>query len=169
MAAPIQYVHALIDANWTPSITGRVVDVPEPDIYIENDEDDRRFDLALGDVAVVEDGGQATKDPRSFAWTEERKLEKATVDLRTSGEAGAVSGRERLNGVRDSNNVAERYGGLAGEVERIVDGVRTGDKEFDLIEGHTFNDISAQMGSGTWRGVFEIDLDQRVTEIDPMP
>lgn len=169
----VQYVEALIEANWEPSITGRVVDVPQPQILRESAQGLRRMNLDQHDVLLIRDGGITDVEPQSFAWQEERVVGRVTVDARTTGEAGAVPGRERLWGYRGVGDLgdteAERYGGIQGEMKRIVDTVRKGDEEFDLILATEQNDLSAEMGGQVWRGTTEITLDIRANEIDPTP
>lgn len=169
----VQYVEHLLENNWEPSITGRVEDVPQPGIYRESAESLRRMNPDTEDVLLIRDGGITQIEPQSFGWVEERLVSRVTIDARTTGEAGSVPGRERLWGYRGVGNLdpneAERYGGLQGEVKRILDEVRKGDEEFDLVIADEQNDLSAEMGGQIWRGTTEVTLDIRANTIDPTP
>lgn len=167
----IQYVEYLLDNNWQTSVSGREKDVPKPNILRESAESLRRMNLDENDVLLLRDGGVSQYEPQSFNWQEERIVSHVTIDARTTGEAGSVPGRERLWGYRGvgnlSANEAESYGGLQGEVKRILDTVRDGDKEFDLIPVSEQNDLSAEMGGQVWRGTTELSLDTRANQIQP--
>ena len=169
----IQYVQTLLDTRWEESISGREVDVPKPKLMRESAENLRRINLDMEDVLLLRDGGVTSIEPQSFGWQEERLLSHVTIDARTSGEAGAVSGRERLWGYRGVGdlepNEAERYGGLQGEIKRILDTGRKGDQENDLIYATEQNDLSAEMGGQVWRGTTEVQLDVRANQINPEP
>lgn len=159
----VQYVQEVLDANWTPSITGRPNDVPKPEMVRESQLGDRRMNLDHNDYLVISDGGISDISPQSLGWTEEELTSRVTVDIRTS------QSRERLWGERDGNNDGPRYGGLVGEAKRIIDTKRKGDKEFDLIIGFEANDLSGQMGGHIWRATFDIRLESRASTIDPSP
>lgn len=169
----IQYVEHILDANWESNISGREREVPQPDIIRESAQSLRRMNLDERDQVMLRDGGVTTIEPQSFGWSEERLVSHVTIDARTTGEGGDVSGRERLWGWRGigslADNEAERYGGLMGEVKRILDTIRKGDEEFDLVLTTEQNDLSAEMGGQVWRGTTEVMLDVRVNEIDPTP
>lgn len=169
----VQYVEHILDTNWSASVSGREVDVPEPELYRESAENLRRVNLDQADVVFLKDGGITNIEPRSLGWTEERLVSRVTVDVRTTGEAGSVAGRERLWGHRGTGtlgaNEAEDYGGLVGEIKRICDTVRKGDQEFDLIQVTEENDLSGEMGGQVWRATMTIVLDTRANTIDPSP
>jgi len=170
----VQYVEYIIDNNWEPSITGRAVDVPKPTILRESSANTRRLNLDESDVLIIRDGGISNYEPQSFGWGGERQVGRVTVDARTTGEAGSTEGRERLWGYRGGAgslgaNEAERYGGLQGEIKRILDTVRKGDQGYDIIRASEQNDLSGQMGGQIWRGTTEVILDTRAHQIDPTP
>ena len=162
MAAPtLQYFELLLDARWTPSVTGRDNDVPKPHIAIASDVDETRISQVYDDILFIRKGGGLSVTPKSVGWSEKQKEYRVSLDLRTS------NGWVRLDGGRDANNDAERYGGLRGETERILDAVRTGDKEFDWIDGYEWRNLSEDMGYGFWRGVWEVRLTELADTIDP--
>lgn len=157
----VQYVEYILDNNWTKSVSGRNNDVPKPDIVRESEEGKRRMNLQKNDFLIISDGGISNIEPQSFGWVEEATTARVTVDMRTA------YSRARLWGERDSNNDSPTYGGLVGEVKRIIDTKRKGDKEFDLVTGFEANDLSGQMGGKVWRATFEIRLENRAKNINP--
>lgn len=165
----LQYAHWLMDSNWTPSVSGRYQNVPKPQLVYQSSEERRRISTGDEDTLIIRDGGPISKEPQGLRWDSERKLSRVTLDLRTSGSAGSVNGRQRMFGVRDSSGVSEDYGGLTGEVERIIDEVRRGDKEYDLIKLSEINNLSGQTGTGMWRATAEVELDDRLRLINPPP
>lgn len=166
--AGLAYFESVLDTNWvegadgdSPGVPGRDTAVPKPHIAIEGSADETRLTQAHEDLLFVRDGGPQRLTPRSFAWTEKKSVATYTLDIRTS-----VS-RVRFEGGRDENNAAESYGGLRGEVERILDSIRTGDQEFDWIDGYEWNDLSADVGYGFWRGTWEVRTTTLASQIDP--
>ena len=136
-------------------------------LFREAAQDLGKMNIERDDVLLIRDGGITEIEPQSFGWVEERLVSRVTVDIRTTGHAGDVDGRERLWGRRRSGNVAPEYGGLTGEVKRVLDTVRKGDQEFDLIVNREQNDLSGEMGGQIWRATTEIELDTRANVIDP--
>lgn len=162
MAAPtLQYFEAELDTRWEPSVTGRVNDVPQPQLALASDVDVQRLTQVHDDICFIRKGGAMQATPKSVNWAEKQKEYRVTLDFRTS------TGRARLDGGRDANNDAERYGGLRGEAERILDAVRAGHKEFDWIDGYEWRPLSEDMGYGFWRGVWEVRLTELADTIDP--
>lgn len=166
----VQYVKNLLENNWESAVSGREKDVPKPEIYLESAENLRRVNLDQSDVVFVRDGGTTQYTPKSFGWAQEEYSSPVTIDARTTGEAGSVPGRERLWGYRGvgnlSANEAERYGGLQGEIKRILDEVRKGDQEYDLVLATAQNDLSGEMGGQVWRALTEVSLDVKAKTID---
>jgi len=164
----IQYVEYILENNWEPSIDGRWNDIPEPWIGRENEETKKT--LRTQDVVEVQDGGSASVEAASLGWLEETSEYLVTIDIRTADrriKGEAVDGRVRLEGERDENNESERYGGLIGEIKRILDVHRRGDKEWDLVEGFEVNDVSGTTGRGHYRATIEVRLHQIAATIDP--
>lgn len=162
MASPtLQYFEAVLDARWEPAVTGRVTEVPQPTMALGSDEDTSRLPQGGTDLLFIRKGGSLQSTPKSVGWSEKQKEYRVTLDFRTS------EGRARLDGGRDANNDAERYGGLRGEAERILDEVRRGHKEFDWIDGYEWRPLSEEMGYGFWRGAWEVRLTELADTIDP--
>lgn len=159
------YFETLLQQNWQAAYDGpkgtRIENVPEPKITIATDESVKRLDPRRQDLLFVREGGAQSLTPRSVGWTEQRKENLVTLDCRTT------ENRERLEGTRDSNNEKEAYGGLRGEVKRILDTVRKGDKEFDWVNGFEYRPLSEDMGFGNWRGAWEVRLTELAEDIEP--
>lgn len=159
----LAYLQNVLQDNWNEDITGRVQRVPEPYILLESERSETRVSQYDGDVIFVSDGGPENITPKGVGWTHRESEANASIDIRTS------VGRARLEGVRKDDNSAENYGGLRGEVQRILDSVRKGDQEYDLVDGYEWNDLSADVGYQFWRGTFEVRLTQVAQDIDPQP
>lgn len=158
----LQYLEILLQNRWQSDITGRMEPVPEPNITIAGDDETSRVDFT-NDQVFVRDGGSQSLTPKTAGWQHKGSESLVTIDIRTTQSRG------RLEGFRDENNEPERYGGLRGEVERILDSVRTGDKEYDWINGFEYNDLSEEVGFGNWRGTWEVRLTEIANTIDPEP
>jgi len=157
----LAYLQTLFDQNWQADVSGRDRTVPKPLIKLAADSTTTRVSQIDGDVIFVTDGGPQSITPKAAHWDHREVASLVTVDIRTQ------HGRGRLEGVRNDQNEAEEYGGLRGEVQRILDIVRRGDKEYDLINGYEWNDLSEDVGFQFWRGTWEIRLTQVATNIDP--
>lgn len=182
MTAP-QYVRNLLEDNWQSSITGRPHDVGELDtdsqsgkvkIVYESDDEWRSMDLSNFDYLTIRDGGISNITPTSFGWLNEDRTARVTVDIRSKGwPTEDRPGRIALYGERGAGdldpNESPRYGGLAGEVERVLKEPRDGDQEFSLISTPEINDLSGQMGGQIWRGTVTAVFESRSTEINTQP
>ena len=161
--AGLFYFEHVLGEHWEEEITGRVEPVPKPHIRLAADISETRLGQFQGDIVFIRDGGPNSLTPKGAGWTHRENEEMVTIDVRTS------QGRARLEGTRTDDNEAERYGGLRGEINRILDYVRKGDQEYDLIEGYEWNDLSEEMGYQFWRGTWEVRLTQIAESIDPEP
>lgn len=157
----VQYFEYVLDDRWKSTISNRNQDVPKPEILIEGSERATRVDTSTGDYVFVVDGGAQDLTPKSFSWAEEENENQVSIDVRTS------HSRERFEGYRDDNNAHIEYSGLRGEIKRIIENVRKGDEEYDLITGHEWRDLSGDVGFGFWRGVYEVRLRTIATEVNP--
>lgn len=167
----LAYIEHLLDTEWTPSVEGRAVDVPKPGIYRRSAENLRRVSLDQEDILFIGTGGDRLVEPQSVGWTEEHIMARINIDARTTGEAGSVGGWERLWGHRGEGdlgaNEAEAYGGLMGEIKRIMETVRRRDEEYDIVNVVEQFDLSEEMGGQVWRGTTTVELEQRARVIDP--
>lgn len=164
----IQAIQQLIDQNWQGEadvVDGRINDVPKPYILEEKDSNTRRVNLQDGDYIFVIDGGQPTIEPKSLGWTEEKIETVVALDIYTSNGRERLLG-ERLNDGSNDGNVGEAYGGLAGEVKRILDVNRKGFQEWDMLMVTTFDDLQSQTGAGIWRGQWELRMIQFASNIN---
>lgn len=152
-----QFFEHELKSRWTPVITDRKRAVPLPLIHIEGEDEDKRrsFDLDEQDRVAVTPGSVST-EPQSVHWTEEKEVERVTIDCLTS------DSRSRLVGRRDPvTNEPPELGGLKGEVKRILNEIRRGYKEYSIINGFEWQDLSGNMPYGRWRGAWEVRLEQR--------
>lgn len=156
----LQYLETVIEDRWREDIPGRENSVPMPLIRTEAPEDMTRVSQANVDLLVLSHGGESIT-PKGVGWTHREVENTVSVDLRTAASS------YRLRGQRTASNQPEEYGGLRGEVQRIIDEIRKGDAEFDLIDGYEYRDLSDEVGHQFYRGVFEVRLTQYTQHIDP--
>lgn len=157
----LEYLQTVLDNSWEPDVQGRFNKVPKPYLMLAADGSETRVSQYDGDVIFVKDGGAQQLTPKSVGWTHRETESRATIDIRTQ------HSRARLEGTRNDDNESEEYGGLKGEVQRILDLIRKGDKEYDLINGFEWNDLSEDVGFQFYRGTFEVRLTQLADEINP--
>lgn len=162
----ISFVLNLIDNRWHEEIEGRIEPVEKPAIARQLEDARRR--LRTTDLLEVQDGGSSQVTPLGIGWNEEEVTSRITIDIRTTSR-DEIPGNQRLFGVRGEDGLPERYGGLTGEVRRILDTVRKGHGEYELIEGFEVNDISGTTGRGHYRAVVEVRLTEYALSIDPEP
>lgn len=160
--AVLQYLSNEIGLRWNADIDGRVEPVPRPDIYVEGTHAATRADQSVNDMITVQANSEEIT-PKSVGYNHEESSQRVSIDMRTN------NGRKRLTGTRDSNNERERYGGLRGETKRILEQLRKGDAEYDLVMSSEWRDLSADVGYAFHRGVIEVELREVAREIDPTP
>lgn len=164
----------LLDTEWiedADKVTGRVRDVPKPKILAEKAV--KRHDLSRQPLIEVKDGGAATKEPKGLGWHEEQKVAQLQITIQLVDEH---NGEVRMNGYRagpdgDADHgldpyEKESYGGLSGEVERILDQNRKGLAEYQLVEAFELDDVSDQMEYGRYRVDVNVRLHGEVTVIN---
>lgn len=153
----------VLEDKWTADVTGRDQSVPAP-MFVQSNEM-KRIGLEEQDAIIAKDGGTTDYDPQGLGWPAERREDMVTLDVRTLDVHG---GRDRLFGVRDrSTYEAEDYGGLVGEVKRILDLHRKGLAEYCIVEGYEINDLSEDQGFGRYRAEVEVRLTAGPYPIDP--
>lgn len=155
-----EYFKRLLDARWEPDVTGRIEAVPEPEIAVGSSDDLKRYDPVNDDWVFIKPGSSSLT-PQSINWSQRKVETIVTIDCRTT------DSYVRLEGTRDKDNNRENYGGLQGEILRIIDTVRNGHKEFDWIDSTEWAPLSEQMGYGTWRGAWEVRLTELAENINP--
>jgi len=164
----LQAAEALLEEEWTETISGRARDVPKPEIVVEKEVTKDR--LQTQDSARIIDGGDTAIDPRGFGWTHERIEPQITIELRTADRRVAgekIDGRIRLFGERDGLSEPDRHVGLAGETKRILDSVRKGFAEFDLVVTSPLRDMSSNEGTNIYRADVDLAFIQHASSIDP--
>lgn len=155
----------------SPGITGRNHVVPKPQIDIEEDTSSVRFRTT--DHVNIEDGGDEIHEAMDVGYQHESVDTFVTLRIRCAERPAEPApdvdrpGRVRFEGGRDSNNVAESYGGLRGEIKRILELYRKGDREFDIIRATTWRDETGITSKNRYRGAWDVQLDQRAAEISP--
>lgn len=152
MSNTLLYLKNILSNRWTKSIAGRQDDVPYPgDDNVIRVGDKRKQSHRTTDYLVLS-AGVETKEPKGLGYTHRGRNPTGTISCRSS-----VS-RDRVFGTRDGNNDCEDYGGLTGEVERILDDVRKGHKEFSTIRAPEIQDNTALEETGSYRGDVEFDM-----------
>lgn len=147
---PTAWLAEQLEERWEDSIVGRVEDVPVP--RFESGE--RRQARVPKQGLVTVSRGSTNIRPQGVGFVEEGITETASVEIRTD------RGDDHLWGVRLSDGTAERYGGMVGEVKRILDSLRRGEGDYDLIEGTEVRDVSELAGPGRFMVVFEVRFTQ---------
>lgn len=153
----IELIRDTIDDRWeeeSSNVDGRRYDVPKPFKIYAASPDRRKVSIKKGDAIFVYDGGEPTIEPKSMGWVEERIESKATIDLYSSVSV------ERIEGHRDDSGNLESYGGMKGEVKRILDQIRRGYEEFLYIKPETYRYMHGDGAGGIYRGQWEIKLVQ---------
>lgn len=143
-----QFAIELLRANWQESgVPGRVQPVPRPE-FVEAATNDgtRARNFARKDVIQVSDGGDPIVEPASIGFRDKRVEQVIDVRIRTSHSKARFLGR----------SVDETYGGLVGEVERIVDSLRFGAGSYEYIFYDTFREESENFGADVWTGTWPI-------------
>jgi len=163
MGNVLQFLRHELADRWSASADGRIEDVPFPGedrLFVGEVAKQVRVSRASPDYIVLT-SGTTQKEPRGFGHTHRRSDNTVTISCRSA------HSRERVFGARDDSNDCEDYGGLVGEVERILDEMRGGDKEFDRIHSGETRDVSNLAKESTWRGEVEASLEVLAEVIDP--
>jgi len=162
MSAELEYLRTVIQNRWTESVGVRTNDVPYPGddrIYLDTEERKIRH-RAQSDLLVLEKGTR-NNEPQGFGHTSRGETTTVTIKCKSS------DSRARVVGKRTGSNECDDYGGLSGEVQRILDEVRTGHKEFSTIQStETFANHSLEE-SGVYREDVEVELDIIARVINP--
>lgn len=154
-------IKSLLEEEWREDVPGREKSVPKPEIVLQAPDNRRQVNLKKYDVIFVTDGGRPVVEPQSLSWREERIEETITIDCYSRKDI------ERIEGYRDENDNKETYGGMKGEVKRILDKYRKGYKEYDLIKAETWIDMHAEEVGGIWRGQWDIQMIRNAVNIEP--
>lgn len=173
----VGYVYRLLQNNWvagadgdSPGVSGREHRVPRPTIEMQQDRG--QITLRSQDHINVIDGGTENHDPMDLGYQHEGVNIYVDVEVRTSHNppdppSAERPGWARFQGERTPANESGSYEGLRGEVQRIIQLVRKGDKEFDVIRSASWDDESMTNGPGRWYGKWSVELDKKAASISP--
>lgn len=156
------WVTTVLDESWDPSrdpVEGEGVirdPVGTPNVTTEGGKGDgkaRSRQLDTGDAIFVKDGGDPIIDPASVGYREEYIESLVSMEVVVSGGRADLVGR-----------VDEYYGGVVGEVKRIVDEYRKGipasapfgDPGYTVLTVDNYADEVAKRGAGLWTGEWTI-------------
>lgn len=141
-------MQVLLEDRWQEEYSGRSEDVPVPNIIraaAQEDRSRRAANYTDNDVIYVRDGGDPDISPASVGFRDFHIEQVIDVEIRTSHSS------DRLYGVDGEN-----YGGLAGEVQRIIDSARYGVGPYEYVWYDTFSDESEDYGADTWVGTWPV-------------
>lgn len=158
-----KWVRDLLRAEWDESSEFCEKPTPQPDIQVEGEKDQRSVHYGDNDVAFTKDGDIPIVEPQSVGYNEQRVETVVDIELITGVD------RERLTGL-----ASENYGGMVGEVERIIDKYRLGvpsdgpvsDPGYNVIIKDTFRDEIGERGGGQWAGTWTITFITYATSIE---
>jgi len=149
------WLQDVLNAEWAnPADDPLSTDQPQPSTVVGGSQAPRRRSVQADEPYIfITDGGNPVIEPRSVGYREEHSETILSVDIETN------EGREALVGT-----VTNTYGGLAGEVKRIVDKYRRGtgdnapvpDPGYDIITFDTFENEVEQRGADRWGGVWTV-------------
>lgn len=168
----IAYLRNELDDRWQTTISGRSVDVPKP--YIVPQKEDSRASVKKGDVIVVKDGGIESVEPGALGYDAENRDAFVQLDIRTADRerpditnSTYSPGGTRLLGFRSTaDNSSDEHGGLVGEAQRVINEIRKGDNEFDVIQIQEVNDVSEQEDTHRYRALITIRFRTIGSKID---
>lgn len=137
----VEWVMNLLEAEWTPSISGRANDIPEPTFTLEKKESNAR--TRHQDVGYVVSGGDTNYTPLGFGWTHQSIDTIVAIEYRAAQRA--VSGgyddpNKRMLGSptgTDGTEAPDRWDGITGETTRILLDNRKGRGQWSLVGADT--------------------------------
>lgn len=128
----------ILQSNWSESYPERSVDVPQPEIVIESEEDRRSVHMRDQDVVFVM-ASSSNVEPASIGYRDEE------IEVNLDLEIYTAAGPERFDGVK-----GDEYGGLIGEIRRIIHSVRRGVGRYDMVVFDEFEDETETYGADMW-------------------
>ena len=132
--------------NWKESREFREVDVPIPNILVEGDRRIRGGNFSDDDLVIVSDGGTVQYEPASVGFRDYKITSPIDIQIRSS------KGYQRFDGGRDDDS----YGGLTGEVEALLDDIRYGFEQYDIVLRESFDDNTSAHGADVFDGVWSV-------------
>lgn len=148
------WVRDLLEEEWDRSRNpipgeGNIrAQVPFKPEFILNGSRERRASHVNNQALVwLNDEGTPVRTPQSVGYTDERVEDEVSYEVVVPGNRQDIAG-----------TVDARYGGVAGEVRRIIQRHRTGlrddvsvpDPCYDIIEYQSLRDESGRRGGGIW-------------------
>lgn len=140
------FLKALIERDWTPSVSGRSTDVPDPDatpprITWTLDRSQREARLQTRDVGYVTTATDTTYTPFDLGWRNEQVEGSVVIEYRTARRSNTAAGvyddpYERLHGKRtgtDGVGAPDDWDGIVGETERVILDNRKGEGEYRRV------------------------------------
>lgn len=138
----------LLQERWMETYPDRQEDVPQPLIIKAGEQEDdqqRAQNYHDDDIIHLRDGGDPDYSPASVGFRDMHAEQVIDAEMRTS------VGSARLFGLD-----GDVYGGLAGEVQRIVDSARFGVGAYDYVWYDTLRDETESYGAGTWHATWPV-------------
>jgi hypothetical protein len=148
-----------------PGIDGREYPVPKPEINIEKDRDKIR--LRGQDHINIVDGGDVTHEPKGVGYIHEEINETYNIEVRTTQNPPSPPDTDRPGRTRFDGYRGGTYGGLKGEIKRILDLYRKGtDCGYTLVQASTWRDDSGNYGANHYYGMWIVEPTTRASKID---
>lgn len=177
----VEQIKNLLERDWTPSITGRTTDVPDPgkgEIRWVLEKSERESRLSTTDVGYVTSGADTTYTPQGLGWASEQVETAVVIEYRAVTRThpnSYDSGYHRLFGQptgTDGVGAPERWDGITNETRRVIldNRTRTGgwtrigtDSTGAALEVRDLQDLG---GNKYYRADVWIPMDQLADAID---
>ena len=127
-----------LEDNWKESREFREVDVPTPNILVEGDRRIRAGNFSDDDLVIVSDGGTVQYEPASVGFRDYKITSPVDIQIRSS------KGYQRFDP------------GLTGEVEALLDDIRYGFEQYDIVLRESFDDNTSAHGADVFDGVWSV-------------
>ncbi len=138
----------LLESRWQESLDGREIDVPKPLIIKAGNQEDkqrRAQNYSDDDIIHLRDGGDPDISPASVGFRDLHVEQVIDAEVRTSHSSQRLWGQD-----------GDLYGGLLGEVQRIVDSARFGVGPYDYVWYDTLSDETEDYGADTWHATWPV-------------
>lgn len=166
----LDFVASLLEDEWDERSTAeggppdRQFRVPKPQIDIELEVSAIR--LRKNAHINIADGGPTSLQPLDAGYTHEVVIDPVEIEIRVAKNA-VTRGIDTDYPVRTAfdGQQAGKNDGLQNEVKRILNTVRLGTDEYDLIVTNTWQDNSLLTGMNHYLGTWYIELQQRAEPV----
>lgn len=158
-------IATLLSNEWQPQVPGRdnipdTVASPEKGtgVLIVQNNQNLRERTNTHDIVHVQHVDKAIQDKGSNS---EKVVDTVQIDVvlsdrDTDGDSVRESAVDRLVGTRNQGNEGPSLGGIAGEIKRILNGIRKGFKEWD-VSSHSVDQL--QLLNTNARATFTLELE----------